>query len=264
MDPWLESRWSGVHHLLITMIQGQLNPQLRAIGLVARIDERVYVEALEGWGRGVRPDVYVVRSPIPPPRSSGAAAATETVVLDEPFVIRALDESTTVGFIEIVDPADQAKVVTAVEVISPTNKIDPRARRQYLQKREEYWAAGVGTVEVDLLRDGDPLSDVPLHRVPAALRTPYTVWVRRGSPAGGLQVEYYPCPLRGRLPRVGVPLRHTDADAKLDLQAAFEAAYAQGSYDLTDYDRPPDPPLSPDDAAWARERIDAWRKGAGA
>lgn len=261
MDPWLESRWAGIHHLLITMIQGQLNPPLRALGLVARIDERVYVESVEGRGRGVRPRVFVVRSPVSPwratpPVTGGLATAA---VVDEPIVLRVPDEPPTVGFVEILDAADQARVITAIEVLSPTNKIDPRARREYLRKHEEYRAADVSTVEIDLLRDGDPLIDVWPDLVPAELRTPYAVCVRRGWEAVRFEAEYYPVPLRSRLPRIRVPLRESDADARLDLGAALDAAYEQGSYDLTDYERPPEPPLNPADVAWARERIIAWR-----
>lgn len=258
MDPWLESRWAGVHHLLISFIQRQLNPQLRAIGLVARIDERVYVESTEGWSRVVRPDVHVVRSPVAP-KAGGVSTDGGVALLDEPYVIALPSESPTVDFVEIVDAADQSKVITAIEVLSPTNKIDPRARREYRSKRDAYHAAGVNTVEVDLLRDGDPLTDVTLDRVPANLRAPYAVWVYRAYGPRGPQMEYYPAALRSPLPRFAVPLRETDADARLDLQAALDAAYDQGSYDLTDYNHPPAPPLGEEDAVWAAEQVAAWR-----
>jgi hypothetical protein len=114
-------------------------------------------------------------------------------------------------------------------------------------------------VEIDLLRSGEPLAEVTLDRVPPHLRTPYAAWVRRATGADSPRLEYYGIPLRQRLPRLRVPLRAMDADVRLDLQAAFDAAYEQGSYDLTDYDRPPEPPLAPDDDAWAQEQIAIWR-----
>ena len=60
-------------------------------------------------------------------------------------------------------------------------------------------------------------------------------------------------PLRRRQPIIGVPLRGDDPDVPLDLQSVLDAVVERGSYDPdADYSRPPVPPLSPTDAAWAR------------
>ena len=48
-----------------------------------------------------------------------------------------------------------------------------------------------------------------------------------------------------------IPLRPTDRDVPLDLQAIFEQCYRNGGYDDIDYRSEPDPPLSAEDAAWA-------------
>jgi hypothetical protein len=57
-----------------------------------------------------------------------------------------------------------------------------------------------------------------------------------------------------------VPLADPDPEAPLDLQAALEQVYAQGSYDLRVlYDRPCEPRLRPDDQRWADERWAAYR-----
>lgn len=62
--------------------------------------------------------------------------------------------------------------------------------------------------------------------------------------APGSDVEVYPTRLRDRLPRIRVPLRTGDADAVLDLQAAFAHAYDTGPYpDRVDHEGEP-PPLS--------------------
>jgi hypothetical protein len=58
-------------------------------------------------------------------------------------------------------------------------------------------------------------------------------------------------PLRERLPAVRVPLRPTDTDAILDLQALVAQADELGRHDDTDYTRDPDPPLEGEDAIWA-------------
>lgn len=232
MDPWIESRWGGVHHSLITDVQAQLNRRLPS-DLVARVDERVFVGHLGG-----------------------------TAVLDEPVVIRFADEPVTEGFVEIVDAADQSLVITSIEVLSPTNKSHPQGRREYLAKRDEYHRGNVSTVEIDLLRRGEHILAVPSGYLLPPFDTPYRVCVRRAWRLDAHEAEYYPIPLRSRLPRVRIPLRESDTDVGLDLQVALEAGYVRNRLDLTDYTKSPDPPLDPADAAWAQERIDAWRSAA--
>ena len=72
-------------------------------------------------------------------------------------------------------------------------------------------------------------------------------------------MEYYPLPLRERLPRLAIPLRATDPDVILDLQQPIDRAYAMGRYGMRlDYAAlPPGPPLPPEDAAWAAERVNS-------
>jgi hypothetical protein len=64
-------------------------------------------------------------------------------------------------------------------------------------------------------------------------------------------LEIYAIPLRQRLPRCRIPLRHPDPDAVLDLPAVFNRCYEVGGYDLIlDYSQPPDVPLRDEEAAW--------------
>ncbi len=55
-------------------------------------------------------------------------------------------------------------LVTAIEIFSPTNKLSRDARRQYRHKRRAYRWAGVNVVEIDLMRRGRHLVDVPPRR----------------------------------------------------------------------------------------------------
>ena len=89
---------------------------------------------------------------------------------------------------------------------------------------------------------------VPLARYPSSHRTPYKVCVHRGWKASA---EIYRVPLREALPTIRVPLRESDADVPLDLQALVTQVYRHGRYDDIDYAVPPVPPLDPDDDAWA-------------
>ena len=57
--------------------------------------------------------------------------------------------------------------------------------------------------------------------------------------------------MRERLPAIAIPLRQTDRDVPLDLQALLDQCYEAAVYDDIDYREEPDPPLNPDDAQWA-------------
>jgi hypothetical protein len=71
-------------------------------------------------------------------------------------------------------------------------------------------------------------------------------------------LEFYRCPRRERLPVFGVPLRRGEPDAALDLQALVDQCYERGRYDRKiDYSKPPEPPLPPEDLAWARGIVSA-------
>jgi hypothetical protein len=68
--------------------------------------------------------------------------------------------------------------------------------------------------------------------------------------------QIWPLRLRERLPSVRVPLANDDLDVLLPLQPALERMYDEGAFvRLIDYTREPEPPLNPEDAAWARELL---------
>src|SRR5438093_1280557 len=109
----------------------------------------------------------------------------------------------------------------------------------------------VNLVEIDLLRTGDRVLAVGASRIPASHRTLYQVCVYRAIATPSCY-EVYRLPLRERLPVIGLPLRSTDPDVPLDLQAVIDQCYRNGGYDEDiDYSREPDPPLGVEDAHWA-------------
>jgi hypothetical protein len=76
--------------------------------------------------------------------------------------------------------------------------------------------------------------------------------VYRADAGGDILGGIYRVPLRERLPSIGVPLRSSDDDAPLDLQALLDQCYRNGGYDEdVDYQGDADPPLDPDDRRWA-------------
>jgi hypothetical protein len=128
-------------------------------------------------------------------------------------------------------------------LLSPSNKESDRA--EYLQKRQHYLKSGVGLVEIDLLRGGRRL---PLENPPAC---DYCVMIVR--PGDSPRIGVWPMKLRDALPEIPVPLRPADPDAKLAIQDLLHALYDSGGYEDYIYDGEPEPPLTPNDAEWARQ-----------
>jgi hypothetical protein len=155
--------------------------------------------------------------------------------------------------VEIRDTAER-QLVTAIELLSPTNKRGD-GRRQYLKKREHLLLSAVHLLEIDLLRQG--------RRVPMREPLPeasYFVLLNRVNRR--LVSEVWPIRLDQPLPTVPVPLLDDDPDVPLDLQAALTNVYDFGSYErAVDYTRPPEVALSPAEEAWAVERLRAAGRG---
>jgi hypothetical protein len=185
--------------------------------------------------------------------SPGLAAGVKEAAVAEPFVL--LDpEPATERCVQVF--AAGGRLITAIEVLSPTNKRRYERRNAYRQKRRTYQEAGVNVVEIDLIRDGDYLVLAPEELIPPSQRAPYIISVWRATQPG---VKFaYPCPLAKPLPRIAVPLRPQDTDAVLDLQELIDLCYVRGHYDARiDYQAEPEPPLASADALWADQLLRA-------
>jgi hypothetical protein len=245
MDPYLERHWGDIHHTFITYARDQLQGRLPG-DLRARVQERVFVETPER-SHGMYPDIRVVERRRPQARG---AAKTTGLAVAEPFRIRIYDEPVTQGFIEILDLGTGRRVVTVIEVLSPSNKVPGPGYDLFARKQKECHQAGVNRVEIDLLRAGRWVLSVAEDLVPESHRTTYRVCVFRAqSEAFG---EIYRVPLRDKLPTIQVPLRDSDPDVPLNLQALIDQCYQNGGYgDDLDYEAEPVPPLDREDALWA-------------
>ena len=249
MNPYLERYWRDVHATLIVYARDALQAQLPT-GLVARIEERVYVEFPDESVRSIYPDIRVVEQT----GSSGGGVATAVQVATEPVIIDLeLLEPVTETYIEIVEPIN-GRLITVIEVLSAANKTPGEGREVYLRKQREIVRSGVSLVEIDLLRAGQHVLNIPVSEIPPKYRTYYFVCVMRGWEPH--RREIYPIYLQQPLPKVRVPLRRSDSDALLDLQELINRCYESGRYDqLIDYSRDPEPPLNPADAQWLHERL---------
>ena len=257
MDPYLEAHWRDVHARLILYACDQIELQLPP-NLIARVEERVVVEPEEGDVRAIYPDVRVVEQA----GDFDEAAAAAGIAISAPVIVHYEAEPATETFIHIVEPGAKHRLITVIEVLSPSNKLAGEGQQQYRQKQAELRRGGVSLVEIDLLRSGKRVLSLPVSRIPRRARTTYQVCVRRGWKPN--YYEVYPAPLRARLPRIRVPLREKDEDIRLDLQATVELAYRKGRYFTTlDYDAPPHPPLSGPDVSWAKGLLRQSRKRSG-
>jgi hypothetical protein len=242
MDPYLERFWGDIHTTFLVYARDQINEQLPS-DLQARVEETVFLDAGDATARCVYPDVQVVEEP------AVAFAPPATATAAQPRIVAVPSEQPIARHIEIVEYHGGGRVVTAIEMLSPANKIPEIGRQRYLDKQHDYVLGGANLVEIDLLRSGRRLVAFPAEDIPEDCRTPYLICVRRANKP--LQVEFYPVTLRERLPNIRIPLRPPDADILLQLQPLIDQCYRNGRYNKINYQEPPRPALSEDDERWA-------------
>ncbi|MCI0639420.1 MAG: DUF4058 family protein [Gemmataceae bacterium] len=251
MDPYLEGElWTTVHSQLAAEIARQLTPKI-APKYTARTEKRFVLAPLwdEDSELAIYADVGVRHA-----RKKAKTSAGGTVgVLEAPLVLPTVIEEKVPHFwVEIRDTRNR-KLVTAIEILSPTNKRG-LGRQEYLEKRSALLRSPVHLIEIDLLRKG--LRPPMRKKLP---RADYFVFLSRARRRP--HTEIWPILLNEHLPVVPVPLMKVDPDVPLDLQDTLTQVYDGLRYDLDiDYDGSPDVPLSASAAAWAEKLIRAARK----
>lgn len=254
MNPYLERRslWEGVHHRLITYIADTLQEALGDRYLVS-IEERVYVEQSL---REIEPDVLLRRQS--EPRAGGVAVLEATY--DPPLVLQVGEQLHTEGAVHILDREQGMRLITVLEVLSPTNKeAHSKGRELYVCKQHEILKSDVHLVEIDLLRDGEHTVAAPLSRLREQFQQPWHYLISISRSDEPTRFLLYPRTVRERLPVIPVPLAIGEGVVALDLQAILNRCYESGRYaNRIDYrEPPPPPPFSPEDAAWIDELLKA-------
>ncbi|MGH9365421.1 MAG: DUF4058 family protein [Thermoanaerobaculia bacterium] len=261
MDPYLESPyiWPDFHETLATLIREQLNTSLPP-PCYSRVQMRpeagIILEA--GAPHRIVPDVVVVRQAEPSRPAQGAGQA----VLTEPrtevsggLEVRVRTDPLRHLFVEIRDPARGHKLITLIEIVSPSNKRPGPDRRAYEAKQQEVLESDASLIEMDLLRGGRRVLPYPdLEETVHGLGCDYLILVNRAAKRAGTWMDFvlYPFDVREILPCIPVPLAGEDPDVPLDLQVAVERTYRGGPYlRAVDYTVAPEPPLNEEDAAWA-------------
>ena len=272
MDPYLEAPdiWPDFHDRLAGVLSAMLN-ELLPQRYYARIQKRPELGAVLEGGilRRIVPDVTVLRRTLREARSlyvisQAPIAPTPTKPRSEAtpgIEFRIRTDPIQHHFVEIRDAQMAHKVVTVIEVVSPSNKQPGPDRRSYETKQQEVLSSDANLIELDLLRAGRRLLPYPeLVAFVDELHPDYLVILNRNALREGYWMDFtlYPVNLREMLPCIPVPLANGDPDVLLDLRVAAIRAYQDGPYlRLVDYSAEPQPSLKPEDAAWADEMLRA-------
>ena len=245
MNPFLENddAWEDFHHNFISQAQAWLSQRVGEKYLV-KVEVRLYLHELSAEERRFfgRTDVGITdREP------KAERAATATLAAPVQLHMPAVDIERHAS-LEIRDRRNR-RLVTAIELLSPTNKRPGEDRDDYLAKRRQLLASRVHLVEVDLRRGG--MRPEP-PKVPAC---DYYVLVSRAD--DWPSIGFWPIGLREQLPDIPIPLQSPDPHVLLDLQAVLHRVYDSADYAKYIYTETPQPPLSPEDAAWVKQFVPA-------
>jgi hypothetical protein len=196
MDPYLEDpdEWPDVHGRLITYIADQLQPLVHP-SYRTRINRREYVMRDD---RSIYPDIAITGRhlresaldltiavpaamagvPAVPPFHEPLSPPPRSV--DIPFRVRVPLISQREPFLEIVH-RESHEIVTAIELLSPTNKHKGKGHQQYRRKQREVLASEANLVEIDLLGTGAHTVAVPADRLTALPPHRYRICVSRAA-----------------------------------------------------------------------------------
>jgi hypothetical protein len=253
MNPYLEQEdaFHDFHERFCPECAKVLTAQVRP-NYIVKIDEHVYIHELPADQRQLvgRADVGI-SSRRPPPSPAAAPGLVQAPLYGRiPLAVDVERQS----FVQILDRQSR-RVVTVVELLSPSNKYAGADRDQYVAKRQQVLTSRVHLVEIDVLRGGPRL---PVEGLPAC---DYYVMVSRAEDRPA--VALWPIGLRDRLPVVPIPLSDPHPPATLDLQALLHRIYDEAGYEDYIYTGAPQPALSEEDAAWAQQRLAQGRVVAG-
>jgi hypothetical protein len=233
MDPYVEAHY-----------QGHLWPDFQG-HLLALIKDVIVASLPENYVAQTQQRVY---HHLTTDRDTQAEPAMAT---SDPQTLRAFEaEEYRQGFLEIYEVEPEWRLVTCIEVLSPSNKRPNTAGWDlYLRKRQALLLGEASLVEIDLLRGGTRMpmyDDWP--------DSPYVLTVCRREKAPFCKVwrGYFDRPL----PTIPAPLSAPHPDVTLELQPMIDAVYTISRYHLRiDYTRPLTPPLSEEQAAWLARRL---------
>jgi len=242
MNPYLEQSydWEDFHNEFISKVREALSDEVGPNYFV-KLEVRLLLHERSAAERRFvgKADVGITTARIVDPSARIAGASTAPMQLQLPAV-----EIIKQTYVEIRDSRNR-RLVTVIELLSPSNKVSGDDRNSYLGKRDEILARQTHLVEIDLRRGGKRPT-TPMAIPPCD----YYALVSRYEDRPN--VDFWPIGLRDPLPTIPVPLSEPDAPVPLDLKAMLDRAYDAAHFGKHIYSEQPDPPLRPEDDAWAR------------
>ena len=252
MNPYLERSdlWPDFHNDLIAQMRTALGPHLPGdyrIGLEQR------VEIAEPFGPPpsltlMIPDALVSDAP----SSASPGGMTATAIAAAAIPVR-MPREVRVTWLRV-EAAPSRRVVTIIEVLSPTNKAPGEGRRRYIRKREAILAAGVNLVEIDLLRRWEPM---PLETPPPA--SDYRILICRAWQRPDALL--YPFTVRQPIPQFPLPLLPDDPEPEVNLGPIIDGMHHTARYtQVAAYENPPpEPDFPPATRQWIAEQLAEFR-----
>lgn len=244
MNPYFEQRgvWRGFHTSYLVGLQFALAPIL-APRYFVEVEESLYLERVNDRQGLFAVADAAVATPAPAGRGGRRAdlsrlGAPMTATVPVSRGIRRQRRWLTIR------DSSRRRVVAVVELLSPSDKKAGPDRDRYLLKRGRVLTSTAHLIEIDLLRGGERM---PIQGLPDC-----AYYVMVSSRPERPQVGLWPLQLRDRLPEVPFPLGPAEPAPRIDLQAVLHRVYDEAGYALRLYDGEPEPPLSADDAEWAR------------
>jgi len=150
----------------------------------------------------------------------------------------------------VIRDAAEGDVITAIELLSPSNKRSGQERKEYLIKREKVLASQTHFVEIDLIRGGRPM---PMQLKNGGMGD-YRILISRAQHRP--RADVYAFTLRQPIPDFPIPLQPQDPEPTLPLNQLLRDVYDRAAFDLKiDYRQPLEPPLTQEDQEWAETLI---------
>jgi hypothetical protein len=253
MDPYLEhpAYWSGFHARMIVNLSTAIT-ELLPPTYFAEVEQHVWLAGEDPSDREpfAIPDGFVGMfdgGHNHGDRENGAVATLAATEPDVEVTMAQLSRKRGTKYITIVDQPCN-RVVTVIELLSPSNKTRGEDREAYLAIRNEYLTTRTNLVEIDLLRDGQRM---PIGKPKPPAADYYAIVCRENRYP---KASVWSFTVRDPLPVLPIPLKPADGDIVLNLGACLTRTYDEAGYvRRIDYSKPPDIPLSKSDAVWATD-----------
>jgi len=247
MNPYLEQAhlWRGVHTTFLVDLAAAITPRI-ADRYFVELEESLYIDAT-----GDEPRMFAIADAAVADSEAGPDVATgaPTGVIAAPVTVSVPGVTQKKARYLTIRDTNSLEVITVIEMLSPANKQPGTDREKYAAKRVETLTSRTHFIALDLLRGGTRL---PIRSLPDC---DYYALVSRWWDRPKMGV--WPVGLRDPLPSIPIPLRRGEPEPLVDLKAILDRAYDEGGYARRIYRTPPEPPLSPADAEWAKQFIPA-------